>query len=187
LKPFEYPPVPHLQNEWEMKKIVELYQLRNPRKVLEIGSFYGATLWLWMNYSDNLERVVSVDWSIPPSDIRYNEMIEAKRKWPTWKNADKLIPIEGSSHSEEVVEKVKSLFPKRDVDFLMIDADHSYWAVKQDYTNYYSLVKPGGWVVFHDSFGIPSVKKFVDEIRGQHKFLEIYAGEGGWGYTIFEK
>ena len=35
--------------------------------------------------------------------------------------------------------------------FLFIDADHTYQAVKRDFENWNSLVKPGGCVSFHDT------------------------------------
>jgi len=35
--------------------------------------------------------------------------------------------------------------------FLFIDADHTYEAVKRDFENWGPLVKSGGWVCFHDT------------------------------------
>ena len=37
------------------------------------------------------------------------------------------------------------------IDFLFIDADHSYEAVKQDWNDWYPKVRPGGFIALHDS------------------------------------
>lgn len=52
-------------------------------------------------------------------------------------------------------------------DFVFIDGDHEYNAVKRDIEMYSQLVKSGGWVVGHDYYECesihPGVKRAVDE------------------------
>ena len=36
-------------------------------------------------------------------------------------------------------------------DFIFIDGDHTYEAVKKDYEDWLSLIAPGGYIAFHDS------------------------------------
>jgi predicted O-methyltransferase YrrM len=57
------------------------------------------------------------------------------------------------------------------IDYIFIDGDHIYEAVKQDFNDWFPFVKQGGIIAFHDSasnrggpsyWGGPS--KFVDEI-----------------------
>lgn len=52
-----------------------------------------------------------------------------------------------------------------EVDFLFIDADHSYDGVKQDLEEWLPKLKNGGYVAFHDYFNnaFPGVKQAVDE------------------------
>ena len=53
------------------------------------------------------------------------------------------------------------------VDILFIDGDHTYEGVKTDYENWIQTVKPGGYVLFHDSGkqrNIHAVRKFIQEI-----------------------
>jgi hypothetical protein len=56
------------------------------------------------------------------------------------------------------------LFKKHELDFIFIDADHSYEAVKKDLMLWYEKVRAGGIVGGDDYVGIwPGVKKAVDE------------------------
>lgn len=48
---------------------------------------------------------------------------------------------------------------------LLIDADHSYAGVRADFEAWIPHVAPGGLIIFHD-YALPSVARFVDEIRG---------------------
>lgn len=50
-----------------------------------------------------------------------------------------------------------------DLDFVFIDADHSYEAVKKDIEAWYLKVKKGGIFAGHDYRASPDVKKAVDE------------------------
>lgn len=50
---------------------------------------------------------------------------------------------------------------------LLIDADHSYDGVRQDFELWSPLVAPGGVIIFHD-YDVPEVRRFVDaEVRGR--------------------
>ena len=57
--------------------------------------------------------------------------------------------IRGNSHSSVTLEHVKEFLPNG-IDLLFIDGDHNYDAVIKDFNLYYSLVNPGGFVVFDD-------------------------------------
>jgi predicted O-methyltransferase YrrM len=71
----------------------------------------------------------------------------------------------------DFVEVVKSdtvmaaeLYPDLEVDFLFIDADHSYTGVKSDFKAWSPKVKKDGLIAFHDSNFEP-VKQFQSEIE----------------------
>ena len=182
-------PVPILQDEWEFKMFLEMYIDFAPKNVVEIGSFYGGTLWHWIKYNELLKRIMSIDLSIPPSDNRYNEMNSSKKLWPCWiKNEISFNFFEGSSHDPSMINAVKSRINKEYglCDMLFIDGDHLYNSVKKDWNNYRDLVRPGGWIVFHDSVGIPDVKQLVTEIKAENKYktIEISSRPDGWGITI---
>ncbi len=60
------------------------------------------------------------------------------------------------------VEVAKSI-PDGSLDFVFIDADHSYEGCKNDILAWRPKVKPGGWLMGHD-INWPGVRKAVDEL-----------------------
>lgn len=185
----KYCPVPHLQNEEEFNRFIkEHYIPLNPERVMEIGSFYGATLWAWIANNKNLKQLISIDLPIPPSDGRYNDMVRCRKMWLDWTSEIDFIDFEGDSHALETYVQVSHIVPHGTVDMLFIDGDHSYNGVSLDWTMYQAFVKPGGLIVFHDSTGYDSVKKLCDEIRQlpDYQTDEIYV-PGGWGLFIVKK
>lgn len=196
-------PVPHLQNKWEFDQIVDLFARLSPKNVVEIGSFYGATLWSWMQImwglAANEKKITSVDLPIGRGDGRYDEMVKSRSLWKEWESEThcKLFDIQGDSHSPEIIKTVKDIYPNNDVDFLFIDGDHSYEGVKADFENYAPLVRPGGIIVFHDVIGLPDVGRFWDELKksirfgGWHAYTEVCGPEvhsqQHWGFGIIHK
>lgn len=61
--------------------------------------------------------------------------------------------------------QVVSKYKETQVNFIFIDADHSYEAVKEDFELWSPLIKKGGILAFHDSTK-PGVKKFLAEFTG---------------------
>lgn len=191
----ERTPVPILQNEWEFEQLLEIYKKHKPEHLIEIGTFFGGTLYHWLKENDNLKSVICVDLPIGKDDGRYDQMIDSRKKWDDWVMESTVTPhnfydIKGDSTSINVYNRVHhvSLNHHDKADFLFIDGDHSYEGVKSDYENYQDLVRPGGLVVFHDVIGYWTVNKFWNEVKKDKKYIEICAGgPDGWGIGIIEK
>lgn len=78
------------------------------------------------------------------------------------------------------------------IDYLFIDADHSYENVLGDYRFWQTMVRPGGRIAFHDYFSVEGTKRAVTEILRTNglKFVALANGtEMGHklGLIIFEK
>ena len=79
-------------------------------------------------------------------------------------------------------------FQDDSVDLLHIDGLHTYEAVKEDFTNWYPKVKPGGIVLFHDvmakikDFG---AWRFFEELEQEHD--EIFKFNHGFGLGVLRK
>lgn len=174
------------QTETEFAKLLsDYYSLPERRYVLEIGSMVGDTLRQWFNHGDNGMTLVSIDKIVPLPDPRHHLQNAAHAEWESWNGVDgkTVIVIDNYSQDSAVINQVRAAVPC--LDFLFIDGGHDYETVKSDYENYAPLVRPGGLIAFHDIQCIPDVKRFWNEVRGEH-FME-YCDEGGMGIGVFMK
>lgn len=79
-------------------------------------------------------------------------------------------------------------FDENSIELLHIDGMHTYDAVKEDFTNWYPKVKPGGIVLFHDvmarikDFG---AWKFFQELESEH--AETFKFYHGFGLGVLRK
>lgn len=62
----------------------------------------------------------------------------------------KMFLIQGDSHENATLEKIKTAFLGNKIDFLFIDGGHTYSGVKQDFEKYAPIVRKDGIIVFHD-------------------------------------
>ena len=70
-----------------------------------------------------------------------------------------------------------SLYKDESIDFVFIDANHVYEAVREDLKAWYPKVKSGGIIAGHDYYNDYGVKRAVDEYFTDKDFL---LGEGCW-------
>jgi len=71
------------------------------------------------------------------------------------------------------------LYKNESLEFVFIDAEHSYEAVRNDIHAWYDKVKPGGFIAGHDYYNDMGVMRAVDEF---FKDKNLYTGEGCWLY-----
>jgi len=139
--------------------------------ILQIGlGHFGSTQFCLSLICD---KVVTVEYDIKnisnyaDRELFYNQNIETF--------------IFGDSTSNKTINNVRNF---GDFDCVFIDGNHSYEYVKKDYENYYSLVKRGGIIAFHDAFldgdryGTPKV---LSEISENIKYIK-HSKEVGIAY-----
>lgn len=131
---------PHIdfaQRAWEISQLLSLYIQRKPKHVLEIGTWQGGTLYGWLKYATPGATILTVD-DNPALD-----------EWQAWQvDGVEHVHLVGNSQMQSTIAKVYDWMPE--VDFLFIDADHTYGGVLQDFNNYGPLVKSGGVIALHD-------------------------------------
>lgn len=174
-----------LQRKVELDRMMDVYREENPRRVLEIGTFQGGTLREWLKTSPDV--VVCIDWVL--HDV---EMADPDDYFvPLWKKWAKsagstLVVLEGRSEDPAIAAQAEEFAP---FDWLFIDADHRYEAVKSDYEMYRPMVRPGGVVGFHDltkyveNCGVGILWSELTADPGVRS-VEIYdpgVGKGDWG------
>lgn len=120
------------------KTVAEL----RPRVVLEIGTAFGGTLFIWSQLASEL--VIGCD--ITDKSVQRSFY----RKFPRFGSRCAVHLLTGDSHNAEFRKQVVSRLNGRTVDFLFIDGDHTEAGVTADYRDYRDLVRPGGIIAFHD-------------------------------------
>jgi predicted O-methyltransferase YrrM len=165
------------QIEMEISSLAKIVERLKPRTVLEIGTSKGGTLFIWSRLAAKDAHLVSVD--MPGGENNW--------AYPTWKQplyrkfasrSQTIDLLRGNSQSEEMLATVKEVLRGEKVEFLFIDADHTYEGVKKDYTLYAPLVRSGGVIAFHDIathrlITNCRVKQLWDEIKPGTQSLEF--------------
>lgn len=155
----QFPQVDFAQWEWEIVNLCNLYKRLKPAHVIELGTWQGGTLYGWLTLAEPGTHVLTVD------DCQPLEL------WQTWKPENvKLTNLVGDTHDGRTLHTVQLLMPS--VDFLFIDADHTYAGVRQDFLDYGPLVIPGGIIAFHDILA-PAPARNQDHIRVCELWREI--------------
>jgi predicted O-methyltransferase YrrM len=151
-----------------------------PKYSLEIGTNYGGTLLLLCTLSAPDATIISVDLPAGPFGGGY-----PLRKIPLYhrfaRGKQRLRLLRGDAHLPETRRRVEAMLDGHPLDYLFIDADHTYEGVSSDFSLYSPLVRPGGMVAFHDIATYNpdtkcKVNRFWQEIKTQYRHLEFIEG-----------
>lgn len=166
------------QRREEFIGLLRVFRENNPSCVMEIGTAEGGSLFCFCKLAQDNAKIISAD--LPPltRELFYREYFKyfTKRK-------QKLHLLKGDSHKNETLKKVKEVLNNDKINFLFINADHSYEGVKKDFEMYSPLVRPGGIIAFHD-MATSGVKKFWDETKRQFNYKEILEENSSAGIGI---
>lgn len=169
------------QNPFEIEQLYRYVCCLTPRRVLEIGTAKGGTLYLWTQAAAEDAIIVSVD--LPGGE--FGGAYPACRV-PFYKAfaqyQQQLHLLRADSHEGTTLTKVRELFNHIPLDFAFIDGDHTYDGVKKDFELYGPLVKPGGLIAFHDILPRPDMPEiqvdlFWEELRGRYDTEEFIGTE----------
>ena len=167
-----------IQIRGEIKELLQFLEKVKPKRVLEIGTATGGTLYLLCNVVSNNATILSID--LPGGSF-------GGEFFPDWKlpiyksfaRDDQNIHIlRSNSHDNKTLEQIRKILGENKIDFLLIDGDHSYEGVKKDFEMYAPLVSNEGIIAFHDIKSGPAsevggVPQFWNEIRSGYPHAEI--------------
>ncbi len=134
----------------EISALVERVRALQPTNVLEVGSNYGGTFYLWCQLAASGGVKISVDKPNANFSIELAAWELEKRTalFQSW--SANVHVVTGDSHGSEVKRQVCGILGDELLDFLFIDGDHSRAGVTQDWNDYRPLVRPSGLIALHD-------------------------------------
>lgn len=167
-----------LQVPDELAMMVALYAETRPRRVLEIGSWQGGTMHVWLTQATP-DLVVAVD-----LDHQREDLYE---KWAD--PATEVVAITASSLEPETKTLVREHGP---YDWLFVDGDHSEHGVRSDVELAIEVAAPGATVLIHDIVDCYiNDEGFTDgpsrvfaELAAVHDSEQFIAPSGRWGHGI---
>jgi cephalosporin hydroxylase len=171
-----------LQTRSEILAAARRVAALEPRVVLEIGTAYAGTLFVWSHIASR--KVIACDLQHPSSRC------EIYRRFPPPGSDCQVILIAGDSKSAAVQAKVRATLGSDPVDVLYIDGDHTLEGVAADYEAYRGLVRPGGMIILHDIVDrgpddliqvAPLWKRLRAEYVQAEEIIEDAAGVNGIG------
>jgi predicted O-methyltransferase YrrM len=168
----------------ELARLVEFIAAERPRRVLEVGTGRGGTLFGIAWASAPGAQILSLELKLYPTQRRglYSTFVGG-RQVEVW---------ETDSHLEEARDRVAAHFGHEPLDLLFIDGDHTYDGVSRDYELYAPLVRDGGVIAFHDIVDGPyeavgDAPRFWREVRQElEPAVELVDSwdQGGYGIGI---
>lgn len=139
---------------------VELYRLyrriidTRPRRVVEIGTARGGTLYLWAQAAARDATLISVD--LPGGPFGGGYRLCREPFYRAFARGDQhLSLIRDNAHDPRVRDRVANAVGDQGIDFLFIDADHSLSGICRNLSLYGPLVGAGGVIALHDILANP--------------------------------
>jgi predicted O-methyltransferase YrrM len=138
----------------ELAYLALITRVSSPRKIFEIGTYRGRTA---LNFANNSPADCIVYTLDLPAEVR--------TEFQTRTNIDDAALIRSSApgvdyHGKPAAGKIQQLFGDStrfdfsayfgQVDIVFVDGAHHYEAARSDTENALKMVKPGGWILWHD-------------------------------------
>jgi len=168
----------------EIIALGKLIQDSHPRRILEIGTKKGGTLFLWSRSNIDESLIVSVD--LPGGMFGGGYVVERERLYKEFiydRPNSNIYLLRANSHDESTYMKVQEILDNNFLDFVFIDGDHTYEGVKQDFLMYVKLVN-NGIIALHDIAHHSEdcgVDRFWSELKLTYKtqeFIETNSSKG---------
>ncbi len=141
---------------------------------VELGVLKGDTYLYLLEHCLSLKHLYGVDtWEYSESEnLPYEEFVREKAK----KYGDRAV------FTKEKTAAAAKDFTDGKMDFIFIDADHSYKSVAADIEAWLPKIKKGGWMMGHDYEHprFPGVKQAVLEVFGVVETFDDFV----WGTKI---
>lgn len=168
-----------LQTPGEIQQAFELCLEVKPKRVLEIGTAKGGTLYLWCQAAADDATLISID--LPGGKFGGGYVEPRAELYKSFaKPGQTMHLLRANSHADETRANIDQLLGGEKFDFAFIDGDHFYKGVRDDFLHYGKLIRPGGVCLFHDIKPAPhdaeiEVNQLWDQIKDRFESQEFVA------------
>lgn len=163
------------QDPIELERL--LYLVKPGGVVVEIGCDRGGMLWAFKEVGAH--RVIGID--LPAAGFDSGFSVDSH-------NTELIV---GNSQTPQTRDHLTAMLDGEMVDLLFVDADHTESGVRRDFLQYRSLVRPGGFIAFHDIYGhflFPKIQvdRFWWWLQGEYPDMtwEIVNHKRPWGHGM---
>ncbi len=169
-----YPVVGVGQIPAELDQARALYVRKQPKRVLEIGVWYGGTLREWLRLAAPKATVVAVD----PDHLDPDS-------YEDWRKDDTtLVVLTGRSQDDVIKEQIAEQGP---YDWIFLDGDHGENLLRADVELAGSVAAKGCCLLLHDiddgGSDTTGPRRVLDDLYSQgFRITEIIASPEGTGY-----
>ena len=182
---YRHYPVAPRQVKSEILRFAHLVRERAPKILVEIGTHAGGTFFVLCRCAHPGATVISID--LPGARFSGGHPKFIERLLPRMPlETQRLCCLRGDSHDSKSASWLEEVLQGQQVDVMLIDGDHTYAGVKQDFEMYSRFVRSGGIVAFHDIAEHPQetgceVGLFWREIKKKYRHEEfIEDPHQGW-------
>jgi predicted O-methyltransferase YrrM len=130
------------QRKFEIVRLLAALRDRRPRLLCEIGGRVGGSLALFAQVAAPDARVLSIDLAYRTAQ---REGLKAFAV-----GSQQIACVTADSHAPSTRQLVERWLAGEMLDFLLIDGDHTFEGVAQDFEMYTPLVRAGGLIALHD-------------------------------------
>ncbi len=176
-----------MQKASELEFLLE--RARGAKVVVEVGSAKGGTLWALCQVADPDAIIVSVGLAGKVFSINQYDETRTDNFKKFAVGRQQVHVVDRDTHAPEARTELERVLGGKKIDFLLIDADHTWLGAKTDWQTYAPMVRKGGTVAFHDVGKYPfhegnfcEVERVWVKLKGQYPSEEFIDAEGGdWG------
>lgn len=154
----------HHENHMDMMFVVAAAKLKGSKHIFEFGTYMGRTTCGLASISDDVEVITL---NLPAEeDPRYGPYLGRLIQESPYR--DRIKQLFSDSREFDTVPYASSM------DYIFVDADHSYEGVKNDSIKAFEMLKPGGIIMWHDyAPKSPGVYGYLRELNIERPLIRI--------------
>lgn len=146
---YRHYPVSPRQVKSEILRFGRLVREWSPKVLVEIGTHAGGTFFVLCRCAHPQATVISID--LPGARFSGGRPKFVEHLLPRMPlKTQTLHRLRGNSHESRSLIWLQSVLRGRQVDVMLIDGDHTYKGVKEDFAMYSPHVRKGGIIALHD-------------------------------------